>query len=176
MDALIKKAEYLQGEVTIPGSKSYTHRVIAAASLYGSNTTIENPSKCDANRAMIDVCRKLGATIEWDGNNLKIKGFKGKPTLNDEIPVGNSGTALRIAVALASLAKGKITLDGDASLQNRPTKTLIDALNKLGSKIRGTPKDTRFGKDKFAPIVVQANGLKGGHVSISGKQSSQYLT
>jgi len=177
MDVLIKKAEYLNGEVKAPGSKSYTHRVIAAASLYGSNTLIENPSFADANMVLITACRKLGATITIVGNNLEIKGFKGHPTANGIIDVGNSGTALRIAVTLASLAHGELTIDGDASLRNRPTKPLIDALRKLGATVKGVDKiDAQGNPELYAPIILHANGLRGGSIEISGKQSSQYLT
>lgn len=179
MDALVKKSTRLSGEVIIPGSKSYTHRVIAAAALYGSSTLIKNPSNSDANAAMIDVCRKLGASVEWtdDKKNLQVKGFKGKPTAAQEISVGNSGTALRIAVALASLAEGKVTFTGDASLCNRPTKRLIDALNSLGAHVHGMSRpDDRGVMEEYAPITIGPSMLNGGAITISGEQSSQYLT
>jgi len=182
MDALIKKAEYLNGEVKAPGSKSYTHRVIAAASLYGSNNEeilIENPSTSDANEAMIVACNSLGADISWTKEkNLKIKGVDGNPKIiKNEIDVGNSGTALRIAIALASLAKGQVTITGDASLSDRPTKPLIDALNRLGSNIHGVLRKNKQGEmDEYAPITIDANGLNGGSTFVHDGLSSQYLT
>ncbi len=178
MDALVKKCEYLHGKVKVPGSKSYTHRVIAAASLYGSSTFIENPSNSEANAAIIGVCRKLGADISWDENkNIHVKGFKGHPTVDGIISVGNSGTALRIAVALASLANGKITIDGDSSLRNRPTKPLIDALNGLGADIAGELRSNSDGDvEEYAPVKINGKGLDGGSISVLGEQSSQYLS
>ncbi|CAD6368390.1 putative 3-phosphoshikimate 1-carboxyvinyltransferase [metagenome] len=178
MDALIKKSTNLKGEVRVPGSKSYTHRVIAAASLYGSSTLILNPSNSDANEAMIRACKQLGATIEWDGKNIKVKGVKGHPHTEKPIDVGNSGTAMRIAVALASLANGKVIVTGDASLKNRPTRPLLLALRDLGVDVSGIVRNDPDGNiAEYAPIFVNATGsLTGGHVEISCKESSQYLT
>ncbi len=177
MDALIKKSTNLNGKIRVPGSKSYTHRVIAAASLYGSNTLIRNPSNSDANDAMIKACRQFGASVEWDGNNIRVKGVKGHPTPDKPIDVGNSGTAMRIAVALASLAKGNLIITGDPSLQNRPTRPLLDALRTLGVDLTGICKQTDDGIQEFAPITINATGsVRGGKVEISCKESSQYLT
>ncbi|WP_371504503.1 3-phosphoshikimate 1-carboxyvinyltransferase [Nitrosopumilus adriaticus] len=178
MDALIKKSTNLKGTVRVPGSKSYTHRVIAAASLYGSNTLIKDPSNSEANDAMIRVCRELGAQVEWDGKDIKVKGVKGEPHTTSKINVGNSGTAMRIAVALASLAKGKLIITGDPSLQNRPTRPLLTALRGLGVDVTGiVRKDHNGDIDEYAPIIVNATGpFTGGKVEISCKESSQYLT
>lgn len=178
MDALIKKSTNLKGEVTVPGSKSYTHRVIAAASLYGSSTLILNPSNSDANDAMLRACQQLGASLTWSGKNIQVKGVKGHPHTSEPIDVGNSGTALRIAVSLASLAEGQLIITGDPSLQNRPIKPLLDALRTLGADITGIPKVSPNGEiDEYAPIAINAkNTLDGGHVEISCKESSQYLT
>ncbi len=178
MDVLIKKSMNLRGEITAPGSKSYTHRVIAAASLYGGSTLIRNPSNSDANEAMIRVCRKLGAIIEWDGKNIKVKGVKGHPHTDKSIDVGNSGTAMRIAIALASLTNGELIIRGDPSLQNRPTKSLLDALRSLGADVQGKKKELPNGEiDEYAPITVSGHdNLHGGSVEVSCKESSQYLT
>jgi len=178
MDALIKKSTNLRGEVTVPGSKSYTHRVIAAASLYGSDTTIRNPSDSDANGKMIEACRQLGASIERDGKSLRVKGVSGHPSTVDPIDMGNSGTAMRIVVALSSLAMGKVTITGDPSLQNRPTRPLLDALRGLGVDVAGIVRKDHNGViAEYAPISVNATGsIAGGKVQVSCRESSQYLT
>jgi len=176
MDTLIEKCEYLHGEVRVPGSKSYTHRVIAAAALDGF-TIIKDPSNSHANKAMINVCRKLGADIQWKGKDLEVKGFQGNPILKVDIDVGNSGTALRLAIALASLARGHITLDGDKSLQERPTKPLLNALRLMGANITATVKKNLHGiENEYAPMQIDAYELKGGKISIDGTDSSQYLS
>ena len=178
MDALIKKSTNLNGTIQVPGSKSYTHRVIAAATLYGDITVIKNPSNSEANQAMIKLCKQLGASIQWDGGDLTVKGVKGHPHTDGTIDVGNSGTALRISLSLAALAKGNLIITGDSSLQNRPTKPLLDALRALGVDAAGTIKKDSDGiQNEYAPITIKANdNLQGGRVNISCIQSSQYLT
>lgn len=175
MDKLVKKAKKLVGTVTVPGSKSYTHRVLAAASLAKGKTLIINPSHSEANERMMFACRSLGAIILEDGNNWEVTGFDGCPHPKEsEINIKNSGTALRFSIALASLAKGQtIRITGDDSLQKRPTKPLITALNNLGSNIRGTPIN---GQEAYAPVKIQASGLKGGKTKLDVTKSSQYLS
>lgn len=169
-NALIHKTDKLTGEVTVPGSKSYTHRVLAAASL-GSHTLIKNPSLSHANRAMMDACNALGAKITRVGKDYDVDGFNGEPIIAyPEINVGNSGTALRISIALTSLAHGNVTITGDDSLKKRPTLPLVDALNELGSDVKA------FCPEGNAPIVINASGLDGGHTTLDVTQSSQYLS
>ena len=176
MDILVNKPKKLKGEITPPPSKSYTHRVLAAASL-SDHTLIKNPSHSEANKAMLHTCNQLGAKIEiTPEGDYDVRGFGSQPP-SDQIWVGNSGTALRLSVALASLVSGKRTINGDASLQRRPTKSLIDALKNLGVDVVGTTVD---GKESYAPVTVTVpvTGVKlpGGKTEIIGTKSSQYIS
>ncbi len=178
MDILIKKSTSLAGTVIAPGSKSYTHRVIAAASLYGGEMLIQNPSNSDANAAMLHACRQLGASMTQEKDGIRVGRIRGRPDADRPIDLGNSGTALRMVISLACLAEGKLAITGDPSLQNRPTRPLLDALRSMGADITGIPRETRDGEfDEYAPIIVNARGgLDGGRVEISCKESSQYLS
>lgn len=172
MDILVNKPKVLRGEITPPPSKSFTHRVLAAASLT-EHTLIKNPSHSEANEAMKNACNQLGAEIIVTPNgDYDVKGF-GSRAPSNEIWVGNSGTALRLSIALATLVPGKRTIDGDASLRQRPTKPLIDALNNLGCNVQGTPI---HGEESYAPVDVIGGTLSGGKTKIIGTKSSQYLS
>lgn len=172
MDITIERTRGLSGSIKAPGSKSYTHRVLVAATLNGE-TRITNPSNSEANRAMVRACRALGAKIVEEGNEWIVTGTNGEPKIMEqEIDVGNSGTALRLAIALASLAKhGTVIISGDPSLRSRPTRHLIDALNDMGANIEGSEEC----KGR-APITIKACGLKGGEVNLDITKSSQYLS
>jgi len=172
MDKLIKKAKKLVGTITVPGSKSYTHRVLAAATLAKGTTLIVNPSHSEANDRMMQACKGLGAIILEEGSSWRVEGCNGHPKpITDKIDVGNSGTALRLAIALGTVTKnGAITLTGDKSLQERPNKPLIDALKQLGADV------TSECDEGNAPVVINTKGLKGGKITVSGTKSSQYLT
>lgn len=169
MDLAFGRTARLSGRVRAPGSKSYTHRMLAAASLAGE-TLVENPSRSEANMAMAEGCRRLGARVEGAGG-LRVSGTRGRPRLRAPvIDVGNSGTALRILVGLASLADGRVAVTGDASLRARPTGPLIGALNALGADVRGA------GAGGCAPVEVNARGLRGGSVEIDASASSQFVS
>lgn len=173
-DKQVRLAKKLIGEIRVPGSKSYTHRVLVAASLANGETLIVNPSRSEANDSMMFACKSLGAIITEEQNNWRIVGFNGGPRENvRDINIKNSGTALRLAISLASLAKDQtITITGDDSLKTRPNKPLITALNNLGAKVEGTLIDG----EEYAPVTVMGRGLKGGKTTIDGTKSSQYLS
>lgn len=168
MNVLVQRPSKLKGEVTVPGSKSYTHRVLVAASL-GTHTRIQNPSNSSANTAMVDACIQLGAKIKKIGSDYDVTGFDGLPVLSSEvINLGNSGTALRLFTSLATLSQGSVTITGDDSLQNRPLQPLVLALNKIGADIQST--------QGHAPLKINARGLEGGHAELNATQSSQYVS
>lgn len=171
MDILVNRPNKLQGEIFPPSSKSYTHRVLAAASL-SDYTLIKDPSHSEANDAMMTACRQLGAEITPLDGDWEVKGFSGRET-QKTIWVGNSGTALRLSIALASLVTGTTIIDGDSSLRKRPTKPLIDALNDLGAIVKGT---TPISGEAYAPVTIESGELKGGKIKIEGTKSSQYLS
>ena len=176
-------AKRLSGRVDAPGSKSYTHRAVAAASLYGTETLIENPSNSEANAAMVGACRAMGARAAWEGGGprpaLRVTGFGagGPDAAGAEVSVGNSGTALRIAVAMAAASRGSATITGDASLRNRPTGQLVRALNDLGADVRGERRPGASGAtEEYAPVRAGPGGLRGGRADMPNPKSSQYVT
>ncbi len=194
MDVVIHKSSRLDGTVTVPGSKSYTHRAVAVASLCAGRTVIENPSNSDACAAMIRACRQLGASVVWtDDKSLEVVGTAGRPRVQGglgEIDMGNSGTAMRIVLSMAGLAAmgggdggdggTPITITGDASLRGRPVKPLLDALRALGVDAAGAVR----GGDEYVPVTV--GGASGGmgrgggdgvhNIGVSCAKSSQHLS
>jgi 3-phosphoshikimate 1-carboxyvinyltransferase len=79
----------------------------------------------------------------------------------------NSGTTIRIASGIASTFTKEITLTGDSSLQKRPMKPLLDALESMGAKCSST--------NGMPPIKITGRIL-GGDVSIPGNFSSQFIS
>ena len=45
----------------------------------------------------------------------------------------NSGTTIRIAIAIAALSGGNTRLTGDDSLRKRPMQPILDALETMGA-------------------------------------------
>ena len=69
----------LSGSLCASPSKSHTLRAILFASMAAGNSTIKNYLNSPDAEAMMDACRKLGATITRHTNVLEIKGVSGKP-------------------------------------------------------------------------------------------------
>ena len=164
MNCKVDKAK-ISGKIVCPSNKSYTHRAVFLASLTKGESTIENILHSADTKATIEACKKFGAKINENGNNLVINSDSSIHA--STIDAANSGTTIRIATAIASLADGKSTLSGDASLNQRPMKPLLDALESIGAKCSSN--------DGKPPVEVSGT-IKGGELSILGNISSQFIS
>lgn len=159
----------MQGTVLAPPSKSYTHRAIIMSAM-ADQTVIHHPLISADTIASIDACIALGAAIKKEKDSLVICGVKGKPAVPENvIDVQNSGTTLRLIMAISALCSGAVVLTGDKSIRSRPNKPLITALNQLGARVFSTKGDGT------APIVVKGP-MKGGDVEMDGHISSQFFS
>lgn len=170
MSSVRIKRSSVNGSVICPPSKSYTHRVVAVATLASGRSVIRNPLIARDTKATIDGCRKLGSYVCIEDEKILVNGRSeftiGYRVINAE----NSGTTIRILTAMASLVKeGNTMLYGDSSLNKRPMQPLLDALKQLGvwcrSLAHGTP-----------PLLVNGGGINGYRVSITGSVSSQFIS
>ena len=166
MKCRVEKSEII-GEIECPPNKSYTHRAIFIASLAVDKSIIKNILRSKDTNATIDACKNFGVEIADVGNDIAITSASELNIKNDTIDAANSGTTIRIATAIASLADDKITLTGDSSLKKRPMQPLLDALESLGVRCSSTNGNP--------PISVKGR-IKGGKVKIPGNTSSQFIS
>ena len=163
MDVEIRKSD-VDGVISAPPSKSYTHRAFFSAAL-SKKSAVRDPLISEDTVATLNSCRKMGARFIRKSGNFFFLG-------TDEIKSGyynamNSGTTLRILISLLSLSPHTSLLDGDSSLRKRPNRELVIALRNLGARIFG---------DKAFRIPLKVKGvINAGDVEISGK-SSQFAT
>ena len=159
----------VQGSVTAPPSKSYTHRAVAIAAL-SKRVEVKNPLLSEDTKATIRAIQDFGAHVIPKKESLVIEGFEGIPQAPDNvIDVANSGTTLRIMTAMASLVSGSTVLNGDDSIRRRPNTPLLNALNELGAEAFSTRNNG------MAPIVVRGK-IMGGKVYVDGSISSQFIS
>jgi 3-phosphoshikimate 1-carboxyvinyltransferase len=122
---------------------------------------------------MVESLGRLGIRVESrdQGKTLIVHGCSGRiPANSADLFVGNSGTTIRFLTALCTLGHGTYRLDGVERMRERPIGDLLTALNQLGAGCRGEIRDG------FPPVVVKANGLRGGRTSVRGDISSQFLS
>ncbi len=167
----IKPIKHLNAMVEIPGSKSYTQRALIIGALADGKSFLENALLAEDTEYLIEALRSLGSEISIEGENTVIAGTGGN-IMNPrrEIYLGNNGTAMRFLTGLVSLGKGTFTLTGNRRLRKRPIKPLLDALRILGVDARS--KNERG----YPPVVVHAKGLRGGRVTMTDIDSSQYVS
>ncbi|WP_417585463.1 3-phosphoshikimate 1-carboxyvinyltransferase [Nitrincola sp.] len=163
-----------EGDVQLPGSKSLSNRLLLLAAMAEGETRITNLLDSDDVKHMLNALTLLGVQYQLsdDRRSCTLQGT-GKPFSTDqalELFLGNAGTAMRPLCAALCLGHGDFTLTGEPRMSERPIRDLVDALRPLGAEV------TYLDNDGYPPLTLHANGLKGGHVSIRGNISSQFLT
>jgi 3-phosphoshikimate 1-carboxyvinyltransferase len=167
----IKPLHHCDAIITIPGSKSYTHRALVVSALAGGESVLINALRCEDTEYTIQALEKLGVPIFWEENLLHVLGRGGRLREGKEtIFLGNSGASMRFLTALAALKKGRTLLDGSERMRKRPMVDLLDGLEALGVRAYSQKGNGR------PPVIVESKGLKGGRVKIRGGESSQFLS
>jgi 3-phosphoshikimate 1-carboxyvinyltransferase len=167
----IKSIKGVDATVSAPGSKSYTQRALIIAALAEGSSVLHNPLIAEDTGYVIEALRSLGADIATGNGDIVISGTGGH--LNNpgkEIYVGNNGTAMRLLTSVVALGTGSFTLTGSPRLCQRPLQPLLDALSSMGVDARSK------GNNGYPPVIVHANGLRGGTVTFTDIESSQYIS
>ena len=145
---ITKPNKILNGEITLPSSKSISNRILIINSLSYSPFHIDNLSDSDDTTLMQAVLNS--GTNHFD--------------------IGHAGTAMRFLTAYLSKIVGEWTLTGSERMKQRPIGILVDALRKLGALIEYT------GKEGFPPLRIIGTALRGGIIELDGSVSSQYIS
>jgi 3-phosphoshikimate 1-carboxyvinyltransferase len=159
----------IHSTVSIPGSKSATNRAFVLAALGDSVSKISKPLLARDTELMLQALQKLGCEVKRDKDVIEISPMK---LVHQDltIDVGLAGTVMRFVPALAALSAGVAHFDGDDRARNRPMKTLIDALKKLGISV----DDQSTGR---LPFSIASDGLvQGGEITIDASESSQFVS
>lgn len=163
--------EGLKLTVTVPGSKSLTHRALIAAALAKGNSLLENILLSEDTLLTTEALRQMGVKIEIKERQALIEGTGGNLSAPAApIFLGNSGTSMRLLAAVSAVGKGQFVLTGNERMQERPIQPLLEALHKWGIKAYSIKNNG------CPPIVIEADKLKGGTTEIDPTISSQFLS
>ncbi|MBT5469599.1 MAG: 3-phosphoshikimate 1-carboxyvinyltransferase [Nitrospina sp.] len=167
----IKPVEKVCGTFEIPGSKSYTNRALLIAALAEGVSRLERPLVSDDTKFMIQALKGFGIQVEEEPNAFIVSGKGGKLAVpTEDIFVGNAGTTMRFLTTFSALVKGKVRLDGDERMRERPLADLLECLAQMG--VKAIPEY----HNGCPPIDIDGEGVPGGNVRLAGDKSSQYLT
>ncbi|MCY3414856.1 MAG: 3-phosphoshikimate 1-carboxyvinyltransferase [Candidatus Heimdallarchaeota archaeon] len=154
----------MKGDVSVPGSKSITHRALILAA-FTPGSTIINPLRGSDTLATKFCLEQMGAAFEDIDGGWRVTRAASHGSTN--LACDNSGTTLRLLTSVCSLFSEPSILMGDDSLNKRPMGPLIVALKQLGADISSD--------DDHAPIRIN-KPITGTQCEIRGNISSQYIS
>ena len=162
----------VHGTVSVPGSKSATNRALVLAALADAPSRLSRPLLARDTRLMAGALRALGTRVDElptaDGTDWVVtpRSLRGPATID----CGLAGTVMRFVPALATLATGPITFDGDERARQRPMRTMVDALRTLGIGVDDDGRGT-------LPFTVHGvGGVAVSHITLDASASSQFVS
>ena len=168
MDFIVENTESLNGVVSAPPSKAYTHRMLIAAVLSNGTSKIFNPLISDDTKATLEAVKTLGAKIDLHENCWTVHGQESIKTPSKPIDCRESGSTLRFMIPVAALAPGSSTFLFGTTFKKRPVAPLLGSLKELGVNSTVQENDSS--------VLVCGGGIKGGKTSIRGDISSQFIS
>ena len=142
----------IDGEITLPGDKSISHRSLIFGALTSGTSKLFNLSDGEDVKSTISCLKDCNVKIVENKNYTTVNGKEfSKP--NKALHCGNSGTTARLLAGLLANKKIDATLVGDKSLSKRPMHRIIKPLREMGSIIESN--------ENFLPIKIKANTLHG---------------
>lgn len=167
----IKTEKIHDTAVTVPGSKSYTHRIFIAAALSNGSCFIENCLDSDDTNYTLSALNQYGASFVKKPEGLILNGCNGDMNSCERpIFLGNSGTSMRLLTALAAIGNGRYVLSGSDRMHERPIHHLLDGLSQMGVQA------VSINNNRCPPVEVIGTKLSGGTVDLNCSISSQFLS
>lgn len=154
-----QEVKTLKGEVTIPGDKSISHRAVMFGSLAEGTTEVTNFLQGADCLSTIDAFRKMGIEIENTLESILIhgRGLHGLKAPSGVLDMGNSGTTTRLISGILAGQTFESTLTGDASIQKRPMRRIMEPLSMMGGNI------ISVNGNGCAPLRITGSPLHGIH-------------
>jgi 3-phosphoshikimate 1-carboxyvinyltransferase len=176
--------EFARGEVTLPGSKSISNRVLLLAALSKGETLVQGLLASDDTSVMLGALKVMGCTLTQTKEGLIITGIQDTLASTTELApldlfLGNAGTAMRPLTAALAVLGVSAKVHGVDRMHERPIGDLVEALKQIGCSIdylgqegypplRLNPRDSHQ-QSNFAALIKKP-------IQVRGDVSSQFLT
>ena len=162
MNVLVKKAT-LNGIISIPPSKSYSHRHLIMAMLSKKVSYIEDLNQCDDIYATLNVAKNLGCIVRKENNCTMMDSTNLFSQNNDIMDVYASGSTLRFLIPVCLTQKGAYRFYLRDRLKERSLKVYEDLFKSCKFKREGN-------------ILEVTGQIDAGYYEIDGSHSSQFLS
>ena len=157
-----KPNKRLEGTIYLTSSKSESNRVLLVQALSTQRFRTTNLADSMDTQILAEILKN--ETAGEHGKTLK------KLDVEVNYYTGPGGTTIRFLTAFFACREGTRILSGTDRMNERPIKTLVDALVKLGAKI------TYLGTKGCPPIRIEGTKMKGGDIDMDAGVSSQFIT
>lgn len=162
------------GTLTMPPSKSMSHRLVICAALAEGTSVIRNVLLSDDIRATCGAMEALGAEITFrkepgETCSLIISGTASPDAEGKTIDCFESGSTLRFLTPVLALSAEKTRIIGRGRLGERPMKPYRDAFTAQGMAWECEEEG------KELPLVLTGR-LKPGNFQLPGNVSSQFVS
>lgn len=149
----------LRGTIHIPGDKSISHRGIMLGSIAKGTTELFGFLDGADCRSTIGCFRAMGIDITQENDHVLIhgRGLHGLQKPDRILDVGNSGTTTRLISGILAAQDFTCELNGDASIQSRPMKRIMEPLSQMGADI------VSLHNNGCAPLRISGQSLHGIH-------------
>jgi len=163
----IKGGKKISGSVTISGSKNATLPILAATILTNKKVIIKNIPIVNDVITMMELLSAIGSNIKFDKKNKKIE-INNRKSLTTFASYRLLKTmragVLVLGPLLAKYGMAKVSLPGGCAIGSRPINYHLEALKKMGAKIKikdgyifaSAKKGLKGCKIKFPKISVGA--------------------
>lgn len=153
----LSNAKCLQGEISVPGDKSISHRAVMFGSIAKGTTEITgflNSADCNSTIACFS---QMGIDISKQKNAVLVngKGLHGLTAPSSVLDAGNSGTTVRLMSGILSAQSFSSTITGDSSICKRPMKRIMEPLSLMGADI------ISINQNDCAPLSINGSSLHG---------------
>ena len=155
MIELIQGSHHFQGNLSIPGDKSISHRALMFGALAEGVTEVIGLQEGEDVKSTAQCLSQLGVKIWKSGDTTFIEGLGNRNFTNpaENLDCANSGTTMRVMMGILSgISNLKCTLVGDSSLSKRPMKRVAEPLLQMGANIS-------LAEGNFSPVIIQGAHL-----------------
>jgi len=142
----------VEGDITVPGDKSQSHRAVIFASLADGTSHISGFLAGEDSLNTLEAFRAMGVDIErTDETSLQIRGvgIRGLTAPQSPLYMGNAGTGMRLLAGVLAAQHFSSTLTGDESLSRRPMDRIVNPLAEMGASLSGD-------EDNRPPLHIEA--------------------
>ena len=164
MNVLIRPGT-ARGTVAAPPSKSMAHRLLICAALADGESTVRGVDRSEDILATADCLAALGASLTWEGDDVRIQGCDPRKSGPAVLRCRESGSTLRFMIPLCLLSGNPMRLEGSETLLSRPLSVYEDLCREQGLTLRR----------ENAGLLAEGC-LVPGEYTVPGGISSQFIT